>query len=119
MRRPALIGVAVLLLSACLWAQLFGGKKADDASTPRNLTGTVVDKSEHPVPSAIVYLKNVRTLSVTTFITEEDGGYRFHNLSPSVDYEIRAESQGRKSAPHTLSSFDTRKQAHITLKLDK
>lgn len=119
MRRLALVGVAILLLSACLCAQLFGGKKADDGSGPRSLTGTVVDKSDQPVPSAIVYLKNVRTLAVVTFIAEADGSYRFHNLSPSVDYEVRAESKGRKSAAKTLSSFDTRKQAHINLKLDK
>lgn len=119
MRRLALVGAAVLLLSACLCAQLFGGKKGEDASSPRNLTGTVVDKSDQPVPSAIIYLKNMRTLAVVTFIAEDDGSYRFHNLSPSIDYEVRAESKGRKSAAKTLSSFDTRKQAHINLKLEK
>lgn len=119
MRRLALIGAAVLLLSACLCAQLFGGKKNDDASAPRNLAGTITDRSDHPVPSAIVYLKNTRTLAVATFIAENDGSYRFNNLSPNVDYEVRAESSGRKSQVKTLSSFDTRKQAHINLKLEK
>jgi protocatechuate 3,4-dioxygenase beta subunit len=118
-RRLVLVGAAILLLSACLCAQLFGGKKGEAASGPRNLAGTVVDKSDHPVPNAIVYLKNMRSLAVLTFIAQDDGSYRFNNLSPSVDYEVRAESNGRKSAPKTLSSFDTRKQAHINLKLEK
>ena len=54
-----------------------------------------------------------------TFITGQDGSYRFNNLSPNIDYEVRAESNGRKSQVKTLSTFDTRKQAHINLKLDK
>ncbi len=119
MRRVVLISVAVVLLSACLCAQLFGGKKADDAAAPRNLTGTIFDKADHTVAGAIVYLKNTRSLAVATFIAEQDGSYRFNNLSPNVDYEVRAESNGRKSPVKTLSSFDTRKQAHINLKLDK
>jgi protocatechuate 3,4-dioxygenase beta subunit len=118
-RRLVLISAAVLMLSAFLCAQLFGGKKADDASAPRNLTGTILDKEDRAVPNAIVYLKNTRSLAVATFITEQDGSYRFNNLSPNVDYEIRAESNGRKSQAKTLSSFDARKQAHINLKLDK
>jgi hypothetical protein len=118
-RRLVLISAAVLLLSAVLCAQLFGGKKTDDATAPRNLTGTIFDKDDHVVPSAIVYLKNTRSLSVATFITEQDGSYRFQNLSPNIDYEVRAESHGNKSQVKTLSSFDARKQAHINLKLDK
>jgi hypothetical protein len=117
-RRLFLISAAVLLLSTLLCAQLFGGKK-DDASAPRNLTGTVFDKADHVVPSAIVYLKNTRSLAVVTFIAEQDGSYRFNNLSPNIDYEVRAESDGHKSQAKILSSFDARKQAHINLKLDK
>jgi hypothetical protein len=118
-RRLILISAAVLLLSPMLCAQLFGGKKTDDAGAPRNLAGTVFDKADHVVPSAIVYLKNTRSLAVLTFIAEQDGSYRFNNLSPNIDYEVRAESDGHKSQTKTLSSFDARKQAHINLKLDK
>jgi protocatechuate 3,4-dioxygenase beta subunit len=100
-------------------AQLFGGKKTDDAGAPRNLTGNIFDKADHIVPNAVVYLKNTRSLAVTTYITDQEGVYRFNNLSPNIDYEVRAESSGRKSQVKTLSSFDARKQAHINLKLDK
>lgn len=119
MRRFVVIGVSIMLLSGVLCAQLFGGRKNDDASAPRNLTGNVFDRADHVVPNAIVYLKNTRTLAVYTFITGNDGLYRFHNLSPEIDYEVRAESNGRRSQTKTLSSFDARKQAHINLKLDK
>ena len=119
MRRLALIGSVVLLLSALLCAQRPGGKKIDDASAPRNLTGTVVDKAGHAVASAVVYLKNTRSLTVHTFITTGDGSYRFNNLSPDIDYTVRAEADGHTSQVKTLSSFDTHKQAHINLKLGK
>jgi hypothetical protein len=118
-RRLVLITAVVLFLSAFFYAQLFGGKKADDPSAPRNLSGTIFDKSDHVVPNAVVYLKNTRSLSVVTFICEKDGSYRFNNLSANIDYEVRAESEGRKSQMKTLSSFDTRKSPHINLKLDK
>ncbi len=118
MRRLLLITLILALLAPLATAQMFGGRK-DESAAPRILTGRVLDKGEKPVAGAIVTLKNMRTLAVVTFISEEDGGYRFHNLSPSVDYEVRAESQGRHTAPKTLSSFDSHKQAHITLKLEK
>ena len=117
--RRALIPVIFLLCSACLWAQLFGGKKVDESTQPRNLSGTVFDRADKPVPNAIVYLKNTRTLAVITFIAEENGDYRFNNLSPNIDYEVHAELNGHKTAMKTLSSFDTRKQAHINLKMEK
>ena len=118
MRRARIVAF-FLLFSACLWAQLFGGKKVDESTQPRNLSGTVFDHSDKPVPNAIVYLKNTRTLAVITFIAEENGDYRFNNLSPNIDYEVHAELNGHKTAMKTLSSFDTRKQAHINLKMEK
>jgi Carboxypeptidase regulatory-like domain len=118
-RRWILACAAVLLLSTLVSAQLFGGKKPEDTSSPRNLSGLVLDRADHPVPNAIVYIKNLRTLAIVTFIVSENGEYRFNSLSPSVDYEIHAESSGHKSAPRTLSSFDSRKQAKINLKIDK
>ena len=119
MRRLALIGTAALLLSVFLSAQIFGGKKTEDADASRNLSGTVLDKTKHAVPDAVVYLKNTRTLGVVTYIAGADGSYRFHNLSPNIDYEVHAESNGRKSKVKTLSSFDMHKQPHINLKLEK
>jgi protocatechuate 3,4-dioxygenase beta subunit len=110
----------LLLVPALLWGQLFGGqKKQDESSAPRILTGTVFDHEDKVVANAIVYLKNTRSRAVATYIAGEDGGYRFNNLSPNVDYEVRAELSGHKSPTKTLSSFDTRKQAHINLKMEK
>ncbi len=119
MRRTLVVCALVLMLSSMLSAQLFGGKKPEEASGPRNLTGTVYDRQDRPVPNAIVSLKNTRTLAIATFITADNGEYRFNNLSATADYEVHAESGGKKSAPRTLSSFDSRKQAKINLKIEK
>jgi hypothetical protein len=83
----------------------------------RSLQGQVVNDADAPVPSAIVYLKNTKTLAVKTFIAEKDGNYRFNALSPNVDYEVYAEKDGKKSDTKTLSSFDSRRQATINLKI--
>lgn len=97
-----------MILTAALAAQ--------NGST-RLLTGQVMDKAEMPVPNAVVYLKNTKTLAVKTFIADANGQYRFPALSPNVDYEVYAEHQGRKSDTKTLSSFDSRQRSQINLKL--
>src|SRR5919204_2885930 len=84
----------------------------------RSLQGTVKNKEEQPLEKAIVYLKNDKTLAVRTFITGADGQYRFHTLSPNTDYDVFAEYEGKRSDTKTLSSFDSRAQAYINLKVD-
>lgn len=85
----------------------------------RTVHGTVISKDENPVGTAIVQLKNSRTQAVQTRITDETGRYRFSGLDPNVDYEIHAEQGDFTSGTRTLSSFDSRKEIEITLKLDK
>ena len=84
----------------------------------RSLTGHVHSSQGRPLADAVVYLKNTKTLVVKTFITEESGVYRFPALSPNVDYEVHAEYKGARSDTKTLSSFDSRKQAIINLKIN-
>jgi hypothetical protein len=119
-RRFVLISAAILLLPALLCAQAKGKKaKAEEVSAPRNLTGAVFDQAGPAVPSAVVYLKNTRSLAIYTYITGGDGAYRFNNLSPDIEYQVHAELNGRKSEVKTLSSYDSHKQPRINLKLGK
>ena len=85
----------------------------------RTVRGAILDKAENPVASAVVYLKNVRTLAVKTYISDRSGDYRFSGLDPNVDYEVHAESESMTSNTRTVSSFDSRKDIVISLKLDK
>jgi hypothetical protein len=83
----------------------------------RTLTGHVVGGQNEPLQKAVVYLKNTKTLAIKTYISEADGSYRFSGLAPNVDYEVYAEHEGAHSDTKTLSGFDNRKQASITLKM--
>ena len=116
MSRIWAVGLAALLL--CASGALGQDKKAAKERT-RDIQGAVTSPEDQPVGGAVVYLKNLKTLMVTSFYTKEDGTYYFHGLSPDIDYEVRAESKGMASPTRKLSSFDSRKQAGINLKLAK
>jgi hypothetical protein len=117
-RISLLLLFAVAVISARAYAEGFGKASrfvAADQQQSRNLSGQVLTPSDQPLSSAVVYLKNTKTLAVKSFITENDGGYRFHALAPNVDYEVYAEYQGKKSSTKTVSAFDSR--ANVTLNL--
>jgi hypothetical protein len=96
------------------------GKPKKGESATRSAQGLVTDASDNPVAGAIVQLENTKTLQIRSFITQEDGVYHFYELSSDVDYKLRAEDKksGAASDTKTLSSFDSRKQAIINLKLN-
>jgi hypothetical protein len=104
------------LFSGLSFAQERGGY---ESGTSRLLQGQVFNRNDKPVPEAIVYLKNIRTLVVKTYIAGQDGGFRFPALSPNVDYQIFAEHAGKRSGVKTLSAFDSRREARINLKIDE
>ena len=83
----------------------------------RTLTGHVVGAQDDAIAKAVVYLKNTKTLAVKTYISDDDGSYRFPALSTTVDYEVYAEHNGQRSDTKTLSAFDNRKQVNITLRI--
>ena len=85
----------------------------------RTLKGQVHSRDGMPLADAVVYLKNTKTLIVKTYITEPNGSYRFPALSTNVDYEVHAEYKGEHSDTKTLSSFDSRKEPIIHLKINK
>jgi hypothetical protein len=97
-------------------AQIFPRKKTENQL--RTLEGLVMGKGDAPLPGAVVYLKNVKTLAVKSLYSGDDGAYRFNALSPNSDYEVFAEYKGQRSSTKTLSSFDSRPAARINLKID-
>lgn len=112
-----LITVAVLSVIFAIAAD--GYLRASDKSAPaRTLQGQVMRDTEAPLPGAVVYLKNTKTMGVRSFISDGQGNYRFTSLSPNVDYEVHAEYRGVKSETKTLSAFDSRTTATINLKVN-
>ncbi|HEX3987727.1 MAG TPA: carboxypeptidase-like regulatory domain-containing protein [Acidobacteriaceae bacterium] len=99
-----LVVLAALLPAAS--AQSFGLK---------NVQGKVLDGANAPINGAIVYLDNKRNGNIKTFISTQDGSYRFADLSADTDYSLWAAFHGKKSSQKTVSSFDSRKQINIDL----
>jgi hypothetical protein len=109
--------LATSALSAVFTARASGIEQRGSQGEARTLTGRVLNDLNAPMQKAIVYLKNTKTLAIKTYISETDGSYRFPGLAPNVDYEVYAEHEGSRSDTKTLSGFDSRKQASITLKI--
>jgi Carboxypeptidase regulatory-like domain len=119
MKRIVVFAGLLLALAAVLVASpppQFG--RAPKGDNTRLLTGKVLDHGDNPLPNAVVYLTNSRTRAVKTYIVGPDGSYRFPALQPSIDYEVYAQFQGRKSQSKTVSQFDDRQQVSINLKID-
>lgn len=85
----------------------------------RTVHGLVIDKSENPISGSVVFLKNMRTNSVRSSYTDDSGSYRFSGLDPNADYELHAEKDKEKSTTRTVSSFDSRKDIVLNLKIGK
>ena len=110
-----LVTALVLAVVIALPAAAAQDKKAD--AELRTIRGTVLDKDETPIPSGVVYLLNTKTQAVKTYISDDAGNYRFSGLDPNVDYEIHAEHNDMTSAVRTVSSFDSRRDVELVLKL--
>ena len=112
---------AILLGSLCVVTtfSVIAPVAAAQESKMRTVEGRVTDKGGAALKGATVFLKDGHTLAVRSYIAGDDGGYRFGQLSPSADYQVWAESDGRKSSVKTISSFDSKQQVTMDLKIDK
>ena len=107
--------VAVL----ALLATVAGAQDKKHEAQLRTVRGVVMDKAENPLSGSVVFLKNMTTKSVRSSYTDDTGSYRFSGLDPNVDYELHAEKENAKSTTRTVSSFDSRKDIVMNLKIDK
>ena len=114
--RQRLCGLTVVL---SLFAAVGVAQDKKHEAQLRTVRGVVVDKSDSPLSGSVVFLKNVRTNSVRSSYTDDTGNYRFSGLDPNADYELHAEKEGAKSPTRTVSSFDSRKDMVLNLKIDK
>jgi hypothetical protein len=108
-----------LAVGLCLFATITLAQDKKHEAQLRTVRGVVTDKSDNPVSGSVVFLKNMRTNSVRSNYTDNTGSYRFSGLDPNADYEVHAEKEGAKSSTKTVSSFDSRKDIVLNLKIDK
>ena len=101
-------GRNALLAPAAAWGQNAG---------ERTVKGTVLNENSEPVAGATVFLRNQKTKAIRSFDSIANGHYQFAQIDMSVDYDLWAEKDGKKSATKTVSSWDTRKEFVSDLKL--
>ena len=117
--RNLLFLITLLVLPICATPLPSQAPDAKREAQLRSVSGVVIDKSDSPIAASVVFLKNTRTNAVRSYISDNSGNYRFSGLDPNADYELHAEKDGAKSQTHTVSSFDSRKEMVLNLKLDK
>jgi hypothetical protein len=108
--------LTVVLFVLILAGFAFGQKKGKEPQE-KSVSGVVTDASGNPVPGAVVQLKNTKTLQVRSFIAKEMGEYYFQGLATDVDYELKADSNGKSSGTKVLSLFDSHAEAKLNLQL--
>ncbi len=84
----------------------------------RSVQGIVTDQQENPIARAVVQLKNMKTLEVKSYYTDEKGAYHFHGLDPDIEYELKAQAGNATSSVRKITPFDSRREVVINLKLD-
>jgi predicted component of type VI protein secretion system len=119
MRTFSKLMLVAALVAACSSLASAQSKKNKEDLTVRTIQGTVSDAADKPVNGAVVQLKDMRTLQVRSFITQDQGEYHFSGLKVDTDYQVKAEFSGTSSDAKTLSVFDNRRAPSINLKLEK
>ena len=84
----------------------------------RTVYGKVTEKGGGAVKGAVVHLKDLRALSQKSFITPEDGSFRFGQLNTNSDYEVWAEIDGKKSSVKRISSFEAKNTFEVSLTIN-
>jgi len=117
-RAVSILAVA-LVLSCGLLAQKKTKEERREEANSRTVQGLVTGADEKPVVGAVVLLKDMRSLQVRSFITQDDGTYHFSGLKGDIEYQLTAKAGDASAGPKTLSIFDSRKEAILNFKLDK
>jgi hypothetical protein len=107
------LGAIPSRLGCGLWAPAAWGQNLGD----RTVSGTISDDSSQRIVGATVFLKNEKTKTIRSYISTADGHFRFSQVDMSVDFDLWAEKDGKKSATRTVSSWDDRKDFVLDLKL--
>jgi hypothetical protein len=97
----------------------FGGSGSSNTSgyKSRTLQGKVQDSAGKGIKGALVYLKDAQSASIKSVTTNDDGTYRFVQLSQNKDYQLWAQADAKKSPTKSISSFDTQNEITMILKV--
>jgi hypothetical protein len=123
-RARLVTGAAFLALAAGLVpaGPRSGGLVGAPAAMAQNLgqrivEGKVIDANSAAVSGATIFLQNLKSKSIRSYTSENDGRFRFTEVNMADDYDLWAEKGTRKSATKSVSSWDTRTDFQCELKL--
>jgi Carboxypeptidase regulatory-like domain len=116
-RRNLFLSLIAFAACALLLAGPLAALAQKNVPRERIVEGKVVNKDGGPIGGAVVYLKNSRSNGVKTYIADEDGHFRFGELSQDTDYELWAESNTVRSKSRQISSFDNENKFYFVLKV--
>ncbi|MFM2126359.1 MAG: hypothetical protein RL328_2810 [Acidobacteriota bacterium] len=92
---------------------------AKASASQRAIDGLVMDAMKNPAPRAIVQLKDMKTLSIRSFVAQNDGTFHFAGLKMDTDYELKATLGELSSETKRVSSFESRKVVTVNLQLQE
>ena len=114
------VGLTFLFFASFVVAPRVGAQQDPKREAQlRTVRGVITDKAEAPIAAGVVFLKNTRSNTIRSYISDDAGSYRFSGLDPNTDYEIHAEKDGAKSQTRTISSFDSKKEIVVNLKIER
>ena len=82
----------------------------------RTVSGTVLTTGSEPVSGATVFLRNEKTKTIRSFDSLANGHFHFAQVDMSIDFDLWAEKDGKKTETKTVSSWDARKDFISDLK---
>ena len=96
-----------------------GDSTPKPAPPQRVITGVVHDKDGQPAKGALVFLKDEKTAGIKSMTADDKGGFRFVQLSRTVDYKVWAQTKDSKSPEKAITSFETKDEITRDLKADQ
>ena len=93
------------LLRGILYTLIFAVVSGTAQPPTRTLQGVVRASNGEALKGVVVQLKDVQTLAIRSSLTESGGEYRFRQVSPDRDYEVKASFRERWSSAKYISRF--------------
>ena len=109
-----------LAIGAVLLPVAGGGATAAYAQSnfgQRMVIGVVQNGNGDVLIGATVFLQSTKNKSIRSYTTAADGHFRFAQVNMSEDFDLWAEKDGKKSPVKTVSSWDTRKEMSVELRI--
>jgi Carboxypeptidase regulatory-like domain len=83
----------------------------------RVVNGVVLSADGGILTGATVFLRNTKNKSIRSYTTAADGHFRFAQVNMADDFDLWAEKDSKKSPSKTVSSWDSRKEVAVELRI--